>query len=157
MALSNQSNFRSFSVPRTQRDHCKRAILFLSSSKILTPHPPLRPASVYPSPMLRGEDRLAERRGGWGSIFWKTREIGLPSYNDLSTPQKVNLKIGIIPEDDLLRMAKSRKMTFQDQPNLGLGQAGISKGGSDETSSLIYIFQGPAIPACHKPRYVRNF
>ncbi len=30
-----------------KRDHCKRAILFLSSSKILTPHPPLRPASVY--------------------------------------------------------------------------------------------------------------
>ncbi len=29
-------------------------------SKILTPHPPLRP------PLLRGEDRLAGRRGGWG-------------------------------------------------------------------------------------------
>jgi hypothetical protein len=28
--------------------YCKRTILFLSSSKILTPHPPLRPASVYP-------------------------------------------------------------------------------------------------------------
>jgi hypothetical protein len=41
--------------------YCKRAILFLSSSKILTPHPPLRPASV-----LRGEDRLAGWRGGWG-------------------------------------------------------------------------------------------
>jgi hypothetical protein len=41
--------------------YCKRAILFLSSSKILTPHPPLRPSSV-----LRGEDRLAGRRGGWG-------------------------------------------------------------------------------------------
>ncbi len=44
----------------------ERAILFLSSSKILTPHPPLRPASVYPPPLLRGEDRLAGRRGGWG-------------------------------------------------------------------------------------------
>jgi hypothetical protein len=30
--------------------YCKRAILFLSSSKILTPHPPLRPASVYRVP-----------------------------------------------------------------------------------------------------------
>ncbi len=28
----------------------KRAILFLSSPKLLTPHPPLRPASVYPPP-----------------------------------------------------------------------------------------------------------
>jgi hypothetical protein len=65
--------------------YCKRAILFLSSSKILTPHPPLRPASVYPLPLLRGEDRLAGRRGGWGSIFWKTREIGLPSYCKICT------------------------------------------------------------------------
>jgi hypothetical protein len=54
---------------------CKRAILFLSSSKILTPHPPLRPASVYP----------AGRRGGWGRIFWKTKEIGLPSYSKICT------------------------------------------------------------------------
>jgi hypothetical protein len=30
---------------------------------------------------------LAGRRGGWGVNIWKTREIGLPSYNDLSTPQ----------------------------------------------------------------------
>ncbi len=52
--------------PGPFRDHCKRAILFLSSSKILTPHPPLRPASVYSPPLLRGEDRLARRRGGRG-------------------------------------------------------------------------------------------
>ncbi len=66
--------------------YCKRAILCLSSSKIFTPHPPLRPASVYPPPLLRGEDTLAGRRGGWGSIFWKTRDIELPSYsNNLST------------------------------------------------------------------------
>jgi hypothetical protein len=31
-----------------------------------------------------GQTRRAERGDG-GSIFWKTREIGLPSYNDLST------------------------------------------------------------------------
>ncbi len=66
--------------------YCKMAILFLSSSKILTPPPPLRPASVYPPPLLRGEDRLAGRRGGGeGSIFWKTREIGLPSYSKICT------------------------------------------------------------------------
>jgi hypothetical protein len=31
-------------------------------------HPPLRPASVYPPPLLwgGGEDTLAVRRGGWG-------------------------------------------------------------------------------------------
>jgi hypothetical protein len=50
------------------------AILSLSSSKILTPHPPLR---------LGREDTLARRRGG--SIFWKMREIGLPSYSKICT------------------------------------------------------------------------
>ncbi len=77
---------------RAKRDHyCKRAILYLWSSKILTPHPPLplpAPASVYRL-CCGGEDTLAGRRGGWGggvSIFWKTKEIGLPSYsNNLST------------------------------------------------------------------------
>jgi hypothetical protein len=68
--------------------YCKRAILCLASSKILTPHPPLRLASVYPPPLLRGEDRLAGTPGGegdGGSIFWKTREIGLPSYSKICT------------------------------------------------------------------------
>jgi hypothetical protein len=48
--------------------YCKRAILFLSSSKILTPPPiPLSARRVcIPAPLLRGEDRLAGRRGGWG-------------------------------------------------------------------------------------------
>ncbi len=54
--------------------YCKRAILFLSSSKILTPH-------AAPSPSPPGESvlpRRAERGMGphGGSIFWKTREIG---------------------------------------------------------------------------------
>jgi hypothetical protein len=43
-----------------ERLYCKRPILCLASSKLLTPHPPLRPASV------RGEDTLARWRGGWG-------------------------------------------------------------------------------------------
>ncbi len=32
----------------------------------IDPHPPLRPASVYPPPLLRGEDTLAGWRRGWG-------------------------------------------------------------------------------------------
>jgi hypothetical protein len=45
----------------------------------IDPHPPLRPVSVYPPPLLGGE-------GSGGSIFWKTRDIGLPFYsNNLST------------------------------------------------------------------------
>jgi hypothetical protein len=79
-------------VQRREVIYCKRAILSLSSSKILTPPPiPLSARRVcnvivYP-PVLggRGKDTLARGRGGWGSIFWKTREIGLPSYINLST------------------------------------------------------------------------
>ncbi len=46
--------------------YCKRAILFLSSSKILTPHPPLRPASLSSPLQQRRGYTLAGRRGGWG-------------------------------------------------------------------------------------------
>ncbi len=65
--------------------YCKRAILFLSSSKILTPHPPLRPASLS-SPAskagggylftvyISGGYTLAGRRGGWGGQYFGRRE-----------------------------------------------------------------------------------
>jgi hypothetical protein len=32
----------------------------------IDPPPPDRPASVYPPPLVRGEDTLAGWRGGWG-------------------------------------------------------------------------------------------
>ena len=41
--------------------YCKREILFLSSSKILTPFSPLRPASVYAFAAGGGQTRRAER------------------------------------------------------------------------------------------------
>jgi hypothetical protein len=45
----------------------------------IEPHPPLRPASVS-FPRNKGGE------GGGGSIFWKTRDIGLAFYsNNLST------------------------------------------------------------------------
>ncbi len=45
----------------------------------MEPHPPLRPASVS-FPRNKGGE------GGGGSIFWKTRDIGLAFYsNNLST------------------------------------------------------------------------
>ncbi len=50
---------------------------------ILTPHPPLHPASVSPPPPKAGggggTHTLAGRLGGGGSIFWKTPDIGLAS------------------------------------------------------------------------------
>ncbi len=53
----------------------------------IDPPPPLRPACVYPPPLLGGgggHTHPGGERGG-GSIFWKTRDIGLPSYsNNLS-------------------------------------------------------------------------
>ncbi len=64
----SQRSLSSRFVPlaeNVERLYCKRpAILCLASSKIFTPHPPLRPASVYPPPLLRGEDTLAGWRGG---------------------------------------------------------------------------------------------
>jgi hypothetical protein len=56
------------------------------SSKILTPPSPLRPASVS-SPRNQGGYTLSPGgEGTGGSIFWKMRDIGLPSYsNNLST------------------------------------------------------------------------
>ncbi len=68
----------------TVRGH---AILCLSSSKILTPTP-LSARRVCTPAFVGGggggHTRRAER--GLGSIFWKTRDIGLPSYsNNLST------------------------------------------------------------------------
>jgi hypothetical protein len=50
--------------------------------KIIEPPPPLRPASVYPPSLLRGEDTLAGwRGGGGGSIFWKTQDTALYSIH----------------------------------------------------------------------------
>jgi hypothetical protein len=67
--------------------YCKRTILSLSSSKILTPHPTLRLASVSSPPTKAGVTHSpgGEGDGGGGSIFWKTREIGLPSYSKICT------------------------------------------------------------------------
>jgi hypothetical protein len=42
--------------------------------------PPHRPASVYPPPLVRGEDKLAGLKGGGrGSIFWKKPDTALYS------------------------------------------------------------------------------
>jgi hypothetical protein len=48
----------------------------------------LKPPSVYPPAFVGGGGRTHSPggEGGGGSIFWKTRDIGLPSYsNNLST------------------------------------------------------------------------
>jgi hypothetical protein len=61
--------------------YCKRAILFYSSSKILTPPPPLPLAPQQ----RQGGTHSPGGEGDGGSIFWKTREIGLPSYSKIFT------------------------------------------------------------------------
>ncbi len=67
--------------------YCKRAILFLSSSKILTPPPiPLSARRACPPPATKaGGTHSRGGEGDGGSIFWKTREIGLPSYSKICT------------------------------------------------------------------------
>jgi hypothetical protein len=51
--------------------YCKRPIQYLVSSEILTPHPPNRPASVYPSAF-----------GAGGHICWVERGWGVNSSED---------------------------------------------------------------------------
>jgi hypothetical protein len=67
--------------------YCKRAILFLSSSKILTPHPPLRPPAE--SLLLPQQRRgvLARGRGGRGvNILEDERNrIALLQYGKIRT------------------------------------------------------------------------
>jgi hypothetical protein len=52
----------------------------------IDPPPPSPPASVSSPPTKAGVHTRRAERGGGGSIFWKTRETGLPCYsNNLST------------------------------------------------------------------------
>jgi hypothetical protein len=66
--------------------YCKRAILFLSSSKILTLIP-LSARRVCSTPRLccGGRTDSPGGEGDGGSKFWKTRGIGLPSYSKICT------------------------------------------------------------------------
>jgi hypothetical protein len=58
----------------------------------IDPPPPLRPASVSSPPTNAGGTHLPGGEGGGGSIFWKMRNIGLPSYsNNLFTLMSVCL------------------------------------------------------------------
>jgi hypothetical protein len=45
----------------------------------IDPHPPHRPASVYPPPLVRGEDTLAGWRGGWGVNILEDADTALYS------------------------------------------------------------------------------
>ncbi len=82
--------------------YCKRAILFLSSSKILTPHPPLRPASLSSPRNKAGGTHSLGGEGDGGSIFWKTREIGLASYSKICT-------LWVHPAEEVGDQDKSRR------------------------------------------------
>ncbi len=57
--------------------YCKRAILFPSSSKILTPHPPLRPASRS-SPSNKGVHTRRAERGMGGQYFGRREKQDCP-------------------------------------------------------------------------------
>jgi hypothetical protein len=45
----------------------------------IEPPPPHRPVSMYPPPLVRGEDTLGGWRGGGGSIVRKTPDTALYS------------------------------------------------------------------------------
>jgi hypothetical protein len=57
-----------------------------SLPKYLPLHPPLRPRVCPPPTTKAGGTHSPGGEGGWGSIFWKTRDIELASYsNNFST------------------------------------------------------------------------
>jgi hypothetical protein len=79
--LSWSGHSESVGTDRREIIYCKRAILSLSSSKILTPIP-LSAWRVCPPPATKaGGTHSPGGEEDGGSIFWKTREIGLPSYS----------------------------------------------------------------------------
>ncbi len=69
------------------------------------PHPPLCPASVQCTPRLccGGRTHSPGGEGDGGSIFWKTRDIGLPSYSIISLRTQPSLRgstaVGIVRSD----------------------------------------------------------
>ena len=63
------SKCSTFLVTLSRREiivYCKRPIQCLASSKILTPHPLTARRVCIPLPLVRGKDKLAGWRGGWG-------------------------------------------------------------------------------------------
>jgi hypothetical protein len=74
------------SDPPTKYLHMYSTELCLASSKILTPPTPLSTHWVCPPPIPKAGRGVHTRRAvrGWGSIFWKTPDIGLASYSIIS-------------------------------------------------------------------------
>jgi hypothetical protein len=71
-AILSQHNLSAYILPTVERLYCKRPILCLASSKILTPQPPHRPASVY---------TLAFGARG-GHTRWVERGVGVNILED---------------------------------------------------------------------------
>jgi hypothetical protein len=71
------------------------------------PPPPYRPASVYPPPLVRGEDTLAEWRGGGGSIVRKTPDTALYSI------YVCTLWTAPISRPDITQLAPEQQQTLQ--------------------------------------------
>ncbi len=89
-----ESNFYVFfrgggchGVTLFRREIIVRGQSYLSRLPKYWPPIPLSARRVCPPPAIKagGHTRRAERGMGGQYVFWKTREIGLPSYNDLST------------------------------------------------------------------------
>jgi hypothetical protein len=72
--------------------YCKRPILRLASSKILTLHPPHSPANVCPPFWCGGRIHFPVGEGGGGSIFWKVSDTALYSTYVSTLRVQISLK-----------------------------------------------------------------
>ncbi len=81
----------TLTVPIQRREIIVRGQSYFSRLPKYWPPIPLSARRVCtPRLCCRGRTDSSGGEGDGGSIFWKTREIGLPSYNDLSTPYSIH-------------------------------------------------------------------
>jgi hypothetical protein len=87
------------------------------------PPPPSRPASVYPPPLLRGEDTLAGWKGGWprvgGQYFGrrKTQLCTLPISNPLCSVL-TNISYYVEMHSDLSELVTKCRHYLSQLPDL---------------------------------------
>jgi hypothetical protein len=122
-------------VPCVEGSYCMRPIQCLASSKIWTPPPPHRPASVYLPPLVRGEDTLAGwrlERGMGGQYFGRRQTLlcslystyvsTLRTYVYSSTGHNFNRTISKVSKFN----SKSKK-TCKSRLNINCSERKISK------------------------------
>jgi hypothetical protein len=123
---------------------CRKQSCVWRLPKLLTPHPQFHPASVASPAPKAGGYTLAGRWGGWGSIFWKTPDIGLASYNNLSTVRVLErlstLGLEDLQESNTSLESACEREYFWIRVFTLINPIWIGDLGTDPKNRLFYIF-----------------